>query len=345
MSNKEEKTPIFPFYIFGGNEESTFPTGFTGNIFTRYFETLNKNQGDSINFDISNGFKKIILQYIDELERVLASDSIKTLEQCLSDGLQGIDEDAPDEFICIKRNFLYIKESLLSNERPTNESVEALHRALKSDRSLQTHLFLLRYFGLNIQEIKLYFEKINSIPESQMLRQCFCSVGITGLRALTNEIIAFNFSVDIDRQSLLTFRFYCEVMALYIQHINDTMSMSETTSPGIIIHQLLRTAFYDGQLFRECQFYSEKSLAVMATVGCSHASRHATKPKKEFYARAVERCLAKINDPRRKKNRAKIIEEIAGSQEFKDHNLSRRTIADMIRTAIKKQKQCNEQAQ
>lgn len=337
MSNKEEKTPIFPFYIFGGNEESTFATGFSGKIFTRHFDGINDNHAGQINLDISSELLSISLQYINEIEKVLASDSIKDLEQCLSDGLQGIDDDASDEFICIKRNFLYIKESLLGNERPTNESVEQLHIALKSDRSLQTHLFLLRYFGLNIQEIKLYFEKINLISESQTLRQCFCSIGITGLRALTNEIIAFNFSVDIDRQSLLTFRFYCEVMALYIQHISDTLCMSETSNPEIIIHQLLRTAFYDGQLFRECQFYTDKSLAVMATVGGSHKSRQATKPKKEFYARAVSKCLAKINDPQRKKNRAKIIEEIAGLAEFKEHNLSPRTISDMIRSAIKEQ--------
>lgn len=345
MSNKEEKTPIFPFYIFGGNEESTFATGFSGKIFTRHFDGLNDDQDHPRPLDISIELSNISMQYIGELEKVLTSDSIKTLEQCLSDGLQGIDDDASDGFICIKRNFLYIKESLLGNERPTNESVEQLHIALKSDRSLQTHLFLLRYFGLNTQEIKLYFEKINSISESQTLRQCFCSIGITGLRALTNEIIAFNFSVDVDRQSLLTFRFYCEVMALYIQHISDTLCMSETSNPEIIIYQLLRTAFYDGQLFRECQFYTDKSLAVMATVGGSHKSRQATKEKKEFYKLAVEKCLIKINDQRRRKNRARIIEEIAGSQEFKDHNLSRRTIADMIRTAIKKQKQFTEQAQ
>ena len=345
MSNKEEKTPIFPFYIYGGNEESTFATGFSGKIFTRYFEGLNDDQDHPRPLDISIELSNISMQYIGELKRVLTSDSIQTLEQCLSDGLQGIDDDAPDEFICVRRNFLYIKETLLNNEQPTNESIETMRKALISDRSLQTHMFLLRYFGLNIQDIKLYFEKINLLPEAQMLRKCFCSIGIIGLRALTNEIIAFNFSVDIDRQSLLTFRFYCEVMALYIQHISDTLCMSETANPGIIIHQLLRTAFYDGQLFRECQFYTEKSLEVMATIGGSHKSRQATKPKKEFYALAVEKCLKKINDPRRKKNRARIIEEIAGSQEFKDHNLSRRTIADMIRTAIKKQKKCNEQAQ
>lgn len=337
MTKKEKPIPLFPFYTYGANDVAMFASSFTGKIFTKYFESYAEKgdaNRDCIDIDITSD---ICSQYTKELEDILTSESIKNLQERLSDGLECIDEEVPDEFICVKRNFLCIKESVLNGVEPSNESISQLYKTLKSDTLLECHLYLLKYFGLNIEKIKSYFQKINSFRDNFTLRQCFCSIGITGLRVLTNEIIVLNFTSDLDRPTLLSFRHYCELHALYIMHINDTLDTPDASNPEVMIHQLLRTAFYEGQIFREGQFYTEKSLAVMLTVGGSHKCRHATKPKKELYEQAVNRCLKKINDPQRKKNRARIIEEIAGSAEFKEKNLSTRKIADMIRTTINEQ--------
>jgi len=338
MSKKETPLPLFPFYTFGANDAAMFASSFTGKIFTKYFDShaeKGNTETNNINIDITS---EISNQYTKELENILDSKSIKKLQECLSEGLQFIDKEAPDDFICVKRNFLYIKESILNGTSPSEESINQLHKTLKSDTLLEFHLYLLKYFGLNIEEIRSYFQKINSFPDNFTLRQCFCSIGITGLRVLTNEIIVLNFPSDIDRITLLTFRFYCELHALYIMHINDTLNVPDMSNSEILIHQLLRTAFYDGQVFREWQFYTEKSLAVMATFGGSYTKRQKAEPKKELYELAVMKCINKINDPQRRKTRTKIIEEIAKSEEFKGHKLSTRTISDMIRKAVNKQK-------
>jgi len=339
MGDETNLNIIFPFYV----NERTGNTCFIDGILTKIFPDNTENHPENNDSDQDNGRSlacKIISEYTKDIERMLGSKALAPMTEYILGGLNTVSDTTSIQGISLKTTFAYLKDTLLNDERPKDDVVDALGDLLQTDTTYTAHIALLKFYGLDPKTIKIYFQKINSLPDNDKLKSCFSSIGIFGMRFIIINYLITQFTSKIDRERHFDFRIFGEIFALYITHVTDLPASIESLSTESLMKIMLRTVFHDGMLFREWQFYAKRSISVMSTHGKSHTMREKSKEKKEQpLLRVAQIVFEKLNSSDNNTSLSELADAIRKSAEFKEYNLSKRRIEDEVRKLKKKQKQ------
>jgi len=338
MGDEINQNIIFPFYV----NERTGNTCFIDGILTKLFPDNTENQSENNDSDQDNERSlvcKIISEYTNDIERMLGSKALAPMTEYILGGLNTVSDTTSIQGINLKTAFAYLKDTLLNDERPKDDVVDALGDLLQTDTTYTAHIALLKFYGLDPKTIKIYFQKINNLPDNDKLKTCFSSIGIFGMRFIIANYLITQFESDIERERHFDFRIFGEIFALYITHVTDLPASIESLSTESLMQIMLRTVFNEGMIFRECQFYSERSLRAMSTHGTSHTMRKKSKEKKQHFLRVAQIIFEKLNSPDNNKSLSELADDIRKSAEFKEYSLGKRRIEDEVRKLKKEQKQ------
>ncbi|BAH76741.1 hypothetical protein [Solidesulfovibrio magneticus] len=335
MGDEINQNIIFPFYL----NERTGNTSFIDGILTKLFLGNAKNK-DSNQINERSLACKIINEYTNDIEQILYSKALAPMTEYILEGLSAISDTTSIQGISLKTTFTYLKDTLLNDERPKDDVVDALGELLQTDTTYTAHIGLLKFYGLDPKTIKIYFEKINNLQDNEKLKACFSSIGIFGMRFIIINYLITQFTSKIERERHFDFRIFGEIFALYVTHVTDLPASIESLSTESLMQIMLRTVFHDGIIFREWQFYAERSIRAMSTHGKSHTMRETSKKKKEqplFHAAQI--IFEKLKSPDNNKSLSELADDVRKSAGFEEYNLGKRRIEDEVRKLKKKQKQ------
>lgn len=223
----------------------------------------------------SDQYVEILKNFIGEIKKRLLSAEHSQSEGLIRSYLNSKEPDeALVEYYTITKVFESIKSLILNGTNPDDESVQNLADAVlgEEEKYLSNAVYLLKYFGTNPESIQQYFANIITNDMPSLLKMCFQSIGVNGMRYFVYCIIE-DPGKECDIKTSTHLRIYCELFCLYINLLNVIPRSVSLKNIYPIVFALMKAAYYDGQITREREFYSHESLQTMASIGTSNSMK------------------------------------------------------------------------
>jgi len=181
-------------------------------------------------------------------------------------------DETIEKYYTITKVFESIKSSILNKIAPDDKLVRALADAVlgEEEQCLINAVYLLKYFGTNTESIQQYFENMTTNDMPSLLKMCFQSIGVNGMRYFVYCIIE-DPAKECDIKASTNLRIYCELFCLYVNLLHDIPYSISQKNIYPIVFTLMKAAYYDGQITREREFYSHESLQTMGSIGISNS--------------------------------------------------------------------------
>jgi hypothetical protein len=248
----------------------------------------------------SDQYVEILKNFIGEIKKRLLSAEHSQSEGLIRSYLNSKEPDeALVEYYTITKVFESIKSSILNGTNPDDESVQNLADAVlgEEEKCLSNAVYLLKYFGTNPESIQQYFANIITNDMPSLLKMCFQSIGVNGMRYFVYCIIE-DPGKGCDIKTSTHLRIYCELFCLYINLLNDIPRSVSLKNIYPIVFALMKAAYYDGQITREREFYSHESLQTMASIGTSNSMKTSinTSKKEALYNEARKEIQKRYKD-------------------------------------------------
>jgi hypothetical protein len=245
-------------------------------------------------------YGEILKNFIGEIKNRLLSVEYSQSADSISSYLNSKEPDeAFEKYYTITKVFESIKSSILNETNPDDKLVQALADAVlgAEEQCLTNAVYLLKYFGTNPESIQQYFANITTNDMPSLLKMCFQSIGVNGMRYFVYCIIE-DPSKKYDIKASTNFRIYCEFFCLYINLLNDIPRSVSRKNIYPIVFALMKASYYDGQITREREFYSHESLQTMGSIGTSNSMKTSVNSsKKEYlYSQAEEEIRKRYKD-------------------------------------------------
>jgi len=286
----------------------------------------------------SDQYVEILKNFIGEIKKRLLSVECSQAASTISAYLTSKEQDDTiEKYYAITKVFASIKSSVLEEISPDDKLIQALADAVlgEDEQCLSNAVYLLKYFGTNTESIQQYFANIiiNDMPS--LLKMCFQSIGVNGMRYFVYCIIE-DPGTGCDIKTSANLRIYCELFCLYINLLNDTpRSISQKTIYPIVF-ALMKAAYYDGQITREREFYSHESLQTMGSIGISNSMKTSVNAsKKEALYDEAEEEIRKRYEGGSLLLHNKMAEEIMKCDRFK--NLAKGRLLDIAKGEAEKE--------
>lgn len=237
-------------------------------------------------------YGEILKNFIGEIKNRLLSVEHSQSADSISSYLNSKEPDeAFEKYYTITKVFESIKSSILNGTNPDDKLVQALADAIlgEEEECLSNSVYLLKYFGTNPESIQQYFANITTNDMSSLLKMCFQSIGVNGMRHFVYCIIE-DPSKECGIKTSTNLRIYCELFCLYINLLNDIPRSVSRKIIYPIVFALMKAAYYDGQITREREFYSHESLQTMGSIGISNLMKTSVNASKKeaLYKEAKE---------------------------------------------------------
>ena len=217
----------------------------------------------------------VLFYFIDEIERRLNFKTNASFSKVFDEILNSTTEqESKEKLFEIARDFNEAKECILNEEEPDLNIVNRLERAVsgEDESCAKTSMHLITIYTLDTKTIKQYFANLKKNNMPLVLKDCFRNIGVTGVRRLASIIIDEHLN-DYDSAIVSDIREYSQLFSLFVTVLSDMPIYDGKLSTRGLIISLLKAAYYDGQITKERQFYSDQSLKVMASIGTSRAMK------------------------------------------------------------------------
>ena len=253
--------PIFPFYL----EEQAFHFS----IFWQARLAFAKYQNDLRETKDERPPETAIYQTLLELlKRSLSDNYFQIAVGIMKELHKGLDPAFDSAGNNLTSMFIYCKNCVLNDKAPDEDQVNILYESMRQNNKEKyyTCFYLLECLDFDLNTIESCFQKINSMSSLNNLRNLFADITTTGMRTficLALEALPGKF--DTARVKFL--RMYIERFCMYIELMGTNPHVNNQGSSSDLMLRLMKAAYDDGKIVREMEFYEDKSLKIMATLG------------------------------------------------------------------------------
>ena len=243
-------------------------------------DTDAKDQHDNFYKFSGNSILRILFLI---LEIKLQVDKSVQVEERIANELDSLEHHSFDEKQDLPNIFALVKQSLLNDDIPDQDYINLLYEFFSGDtpKSVLDILLIFKIYGIDLETITMYFEKISKLSESDNIRQCFYLIGTCGMRVVTS---AMTTERGTDTKGFHDLRHYSETFCTYIGLLSDISIPDDEQSPCKLVTTLMRASYFMGAIDRELEFYSEDSFDSIVSIKSSLQQIEEHKPNKDLLA-------------------------------------------------------------
>ena len=217
------------------------------------------------------------------LELQLQVEKSVQIEEQIAKELNSLEPHSFDGKQDLPNIFTLVKQSLLNDDIPDPDSINLLYEFFSGDtpKSVLDILLVFKIYGIDLETITMYFEKISKLSESDNIRQCFYLIGTCGMRVVTS---AMTTERGTDTKDFHDLRHYSETFCTYIGLLSDISIPDDEQSSCKLITTLMRASYFMGAIDRELEFYSKDSFDSIVSIKSSLQQLEEHKPNKDLLA-------------------------------------------------------------
>ena len=271
------KNVIFPFFVEDIlSAHSMFYCTRLGSMATVLEKKMNGTVISCPEIDIYNSF-------LESLEKCFRVDFFSKMVHSINMLLEGLDKKFNQDGIDIIEIFIQTRDAVVNNKIPDRNNVKILCASVSGDDEdcRENCACLFRWFGFDLEVIRLYFSNISKLPDNTEIKDCFFNIATKGIRTIVSTLIEVD-DTCFHKEAIRFFRMYSERFCLYIKLLANPINTTTPVAHCSSILQLMEAAYDDGKIIREIEIYEDKSLRVMASLGTSFTMKEKSKPKNDL---------------------------------------------------------------